>query len=285
MTFLKCHPVRTSWIASAVCFASLAFSLGCSQQDPQNILAAEQGGPAAKMSDSVSDGARGDSPKHHTTFRKASDETSESVQNTKTKTSPEADAADRRPQLDGPDDSQSGPNNSEPQAPEADQSTSHDEASHVDEKPNPPAEGSSESNADRDVTIQEVEKKLQVAEDALEGYIAQQKKRDYQQAAKEKLQDLDKEIAALNDELDDLRQRESVKESHLARIEKKRETFLSELDSLDPTSADDWSDKRRRIDEAWRALQEAQQDGASAEQTSDPGEQEDAADSGTKRDK
>lgn len=265
MSFPRRHVLRTALITSSLCVGSLFLLLGCSQQNSPKTASANSDSAALSTPDSTTEAAIDEGPKQRTAFRMHGDEMSARSGETESDDGAGHDPADQRPKLDQSDDRQTEPNSPDPGQETANQASTQDVASQSDQQSKGASRSSSESSERRDVTIQEVEAKLQAAEDALDGYIAQKDKSDYQQATKDKLQGLDKEIAKLNDELDILRQRESEKEKQLTRIKKKREAFLTELNSLDPASADDWADKRQRIDAAWQALQEAYQDGVTEE--------------------
>lgn len=116
-------------------------------------------------------------------------------------------------------------------------------------------QAASAESDDLEVSIKEVQRELQEAQDKLTGFINQKRKRDFAMQMQDKLHEVQPDVQQLEAKTADIEDELEEKDDRLVRILQQRKLVREKLSQLDATSADPQEELKKEIEQAWAELQ------------------------------
>ncbi|EAQ80853.1 hypothetical protein DSM3645_12571 [Blastopirellula marina DSM 3645] len=123
-----------------------------------------------------------------------------------------------------------------------------------------PSEHVDPPQSELEVSLQEVEEKLNTAKTTLQKYSNQQEKKDFRNSSQKQLDENQTSRKPLKDEISRLQAELQQKEQRLEKITSLTKEVQAKIDQLDPTSAEPDEQLRQEIEESLSQLQRLQSD-------------------------
>ncbi|UUO06821.1 hypothetical protein M4951_00570 [Blastopirellula sp. J2-11] len=162
---------------------------------------------------------------------------------------PEAKAEESQPAKSANDKKSQPAESAKEEAPAKEEAATPQPSEHVD----PP-------QSELEVSLQEVEEKLNTAKTTLQKYSNQQEKKDFRNSSQKQLDDNQTNRKPLKEEISHLQAELQQKQQRLEKINSLTEEIQAKIDQLDPTSAEPDEKLRQEIEESLSQLQRLQSD-------------------------